>query len=221
MVGLPTFAGRRLRSRPNDWWFSEVNGRPRDFRQNEIRILFKPAMRPKQQEEKTNMKTRHTLTLIAMSALVAVTAFGILRDTRQAQAKESVSGKNAIVTKTDPADGPAGVYTTTITPADIPPDLPPEVVGILVGEWQIELTENGANIVSKGGEVVVIGRYTDSPSHVVLRDEGGPLACFDAPGIATGIYTWSFQNDELTLTPVLDRCFGRQLVLSAHPLQKQ
>lgn len=167
------------------------------------------------------MKTRRTLTLIATSAVVAGTAFGILRDTRQAQAKESVAGRNAIVTKTNSADGPAGVYTTTITPADIPPDLPPEVVAILVGQWQIELTEDGANIVSKSGEVAVIGRYTAGPSHVVIHDEAGPLACFDAPGIATGIYTWTSQNDELTLTPVLDRCFGRQLVLTAHPLQKQ
>lgn len=167
------------------------------------------------------MKTRHTVTLIAMSAVVTVMAFGILRGTRQAQAKESVPGRNATGITTEPADGPAGVYSTTITPADIPPDLPPEVVTILVGQWQIELTADGANIVSKSGEVVVIGRYTASPSHVVLRDQGGPLACFDAPGIATGIYAWSVQSDELTLTPVLDRCFGRQLVLTAHPLQKQ
>lgn len=167
------------------------------------------------------MKTRHTLILITIGAVVAVTALVILRGTRQAQAKEFMPERNAIVTNTNSEDVPAGVYTTTITPADIPPDLPPEVVDILVGQWQIELTEDGANIVSKNGEVVVFGRYTASPSHVVLRDEGGPLACFDAPGIATGIYSWSFQNDELTLTPVLDRCFGRQLVSTAHPLQKQ
>lgn len=167
------------------------------------------------------MKTKHTPTLITIAAVVAVMAFGILRATRTAHAMASVTGRTATVAKTDMATVPTGIYTTTITLADIPPEFPPEVVAVLVGEWQIELTENGTNIVTKNGEVAVIGSYTAGQSHVVLRDQEGPLACFDAPGIKTGVYTWSFENNQLTLTPVLDRCFGRQFVLTVHPLQKQ
>ena len=157
------------------------------------------------------MKTRRILTLTAIAALVALVVMSAGRGTKPVQAKTAV----------DQPQVPAGVYTTTITPADIPPEFPPEAIPVLVGTWQVELTEEGANIVSKDGEVVVIGRYTASPSHVVLRDEEGPLACFDGHGIATGVYNWSFQNNELVLTPVLDRCAGRRIVSSAHPLQLQ
>lgn len=167
------------------------------------------------------MKTRHTVTLITTVAVVAVTAFGILRGTPKAHAMASVPERTATAAKPDFAEVPTGIYTTTITLADFPPGFPPEAIAILVGQWEIELTEDGTNIVTKDGDVVVIGRYTAGRSHVVLRDEEGPLACTDAPGIATGVYTWSFENDELTLTPVLDRCFGRQFVSTVHPLQKQ
>ena len=167
------------------------------------------------------MKTKHTVSLITIVAVVAVTAFGILRGTREAQAMAPVPGTTATAAESDFPEVPTGIYTTTITLADFPPGFPPEAVAILLGQWQIELTEDGTNIVTKDGDVVVIGRYTAGRSHVVLRDEEGPLACTDAPGIATGVYTWSFENDELTLTPVLDRCFGRQFVSTVHPLQKQ
>lgn len=163
------------------------------------------------------MKTKHTMTLLTTAALVGVTTFGVLRGTRPAQAM----GTTTMVAETDHPTVPAGIYTTTITPADIPPDFPPEVAAILVGQWETELTADGENITSKDGEVVVSGHYTASPFRVVVTDEAGPLACFDAHGIATGIYTWSFENGELVLTPVLDRCFGRQFVLTTHPLQKQ
>ena len=121
------------------------------------------------------------------------------------------------------ADGggiPAGIYSTTITMADIPPDFPPEVAEILVGTWFTELTAEGATIVRKNGDVVAYGTYTSSKSYFVIRDKGGPLACTDAHGIATGVYTWSLENNELTLTPVLDRCFGRMFVLTLRPLQQ-
>jgi len=121
------------------------------------------------------------------------------------------------------ADGngiPAGVYATTITMADIPPGFPPEAAEILVGTWWTELTEAGETVIWRNGEVVANGRYTSSKSHFVIRDISGPLACTDGPGIATGVCTWSTENNEHTLSPVLDRCFGRMFVLILRPLHQ-
>jgi hypothetical protein len=117
---------------------------------------------------------------------------------------------------------PPGTYTATITESDIPPGFPPEAIPVLVGQWQIEFTEAGTLIVSKKGEgVVVVGRYTSNPVRYVTTDLLGPLACVDEPGEATGVYEWTFENNELTLTVVHDRCAGRAFALTVHPLQKQ
>lgn len=119
------------------------------------------------------------------------------------------------------SDGiPFGSYSTTVTLADIPPDFPPEVADILVGTWVTEFTEEGMTVVHKNGELVAYGTYTSSKSYLVFRDKGGPLACTDAHGIANGVYVWSFDNGELTLSPVLDRCYGRQFVLTLRPMQQ-
>ena len=115
---------------------------------------------------------------------------------------------------------PAGSYSATITMADIPPGFPPEAAEILVGTWVTELTDSGATVIWRNGEVVANGTYTSSKSYFVIRDVSGPLACLDARGIATGVYSWSLENNELTLTPVLDRCFGRMFVLTLRPLQQ-
>ena len=115
---------------------------------------------------------------------------------------------------------PPGVYSITVTMADIPPDFPPEAAEILVGTWNVELTAEGTTIVTKNGEFVANGVYESSKSHFVIRDIGGPLACLDARGIATGVYTWTLDNDELHLSAVLDRCFGRAFVLNLRSLQR-
>ena len=119
------------------------------------------------------------------------------------------------------ANLPPGIYATTITAADIPPEFPPEAAAILVGYWEVEFTESGSFITAKDGAPVVIGRYNSNPSRLIMRDLEGPLACTDAPGIATGIYRWSLSGDELLLTTVEDRCFGRSFALTVHPVQKQ
>jgi hypothetical protein len=113
-----------------------------------------------------------------------------------------------------------GVYSVTVTMADIPPGFPPEASEILVGTWNTELTEEGTTIVSKNGAVVATGRYTSNKSHFVMSDLEGPLACTDAKGIATGVYEWTLVGNELTLSTVLDRCFGRNFVLTLRPLQQ-
>ena len=116
---------------------------------------------------------------------------------------------------------PPGIYATTITAADLPAEIPPEFVAILVGYWEVEFTESGSHLVSKDGSPVAVGRYNSNPSRIVMTDLEGPLACTDANGIATGSYRWTLSGNELLLTNANDRCEGRQLVLTAHPLQKQ
>ena len=114
---------------------------------------------------------------------------------------------------------PPGTYSATIVEADIPPGFPPEAIPILVGYWETEFGEDGDYIVTKDGEFVANGRYTSNSGRFVMRDLGGPLACLDAPGIATGVYEWSLENDELVVSPVHDGCLGRAAVLTAHPLE--
>jgi hypothetical protein len=122
--------------------------------------------------------------------------------------------------KADSPKLPPGIYATTITESDVPPYFPPEVIEILVGEWRTEFTDGGTYIVTKEGEIVVVGRYTSNRDRFVMTDLQGAYACTDAPGIATGVYRWSLENNELVLVPVLDRCDGRKLALTSHPLQK-
>jgi hypothetical protein len=118
-------------------------------------------------------------------------------------------------------DLPAGIYATTITEADIPAEFPAEVVAILVGYWEVEFTEAGSYLVSKEGFPVATGRYNSNPGRINMKDLEGALACTDAPGIANATYRWALSNSELLLTTVNDRCAGRNLVLTAHPLTKQ
>ena len=119
------------------------------------------------------------------------------------------------------ANLPPGIYTMTLTEADIPESFPPEIVQLLVGVWETEFTESGSYIVSKDGYPALVGRYNSNPGRIVMTDLQGPLSCTDAPGIATATYRWTLAGDELVLTTVNDRCVGRNLVLTAHPLQRQ
>jgi hypothetical protein len=119
------------------------------------------------------------------------------------------------------ANVPAGIYTTTLTEADIPAEFPPEFIPVLVGDWEVEFSESGSYIVSKDGYPEVVGRYNSNPARIIMTDLQGPLSCTDEPGIATATYRWTLAGDELILTTVNDRCAGRNLVLTAHPLQRQ
>jgi len=123
--------------------------------------------------------------------------------------------------KADSTKLPPGTYTTTIVESDVPPSFPPEAVALLVGEWQIEFTEGGSYIVTKDGDIAVVGRYTSNPSRLVMTDLQGAYACTDAPGIATAVYRWSVENNQLILSAALDRCAGRHVALTSHPLQRQ
>jgi hypothetical protein len=115
---------------------------------------------------------------------------------------------------------PPGSYSVTVTLADIPPEFPPEIGALLVGTWVTDFAPDGTTAVSQNGNVVVTGRYRSGSSYFVMTDLDGPMACRDARGIATGVYAWSIENNELHLTTVLDRCFGRMFILTLRPLHQ-
>lgn len=149
------------------------------------------------------MKTQHLFSIKLISAVLILTfAIGV---------PSTLAASGQV---------PPGQYTTTLTVADIPPDFPPEVAEILVGTWTVHFNDDGITEAYKNGELVAYGRYTSNKSHIVMTDTGGPLACLDARGIATGVYTWRLVNNELQLSAVLDRCFGRQFVLTLRSLQR-
>jgi hypothetical protein len=72
---------------------------------------------------------------------------------------------------------PPGTYMTTITPEDIPASFQPEAAQILIGQWQLEFTDNGIAFVTKDGELVVTTRYRSNPARLILQDQSGSLAC--------------------------------------------
>jgi hypothetical protein len=116
---------------------------------------------------------------------------------------------------------PNATYAMTLNPGDVPPFFPPEIIDLIVGDYELDLNDPSAYIVRLNGEVVVEGRYTSNPARLVMRDTGGPFACLDEPGMAQGVYAWSLDNEELTLTVVQDHCFGRAFVQTVKPWQKQ
>jgi hypothetical protein len=93
-------------------------------------------------------------------------------------------------------------------------------VPVLVGTWGIEFTDGGVSVTQKDGATVVTGNYVSNPSRLILQDEAGPLACVE-PGTGTGVYGWSFQNEQLKLNEIHDACAGRSVVLTARVWQKQ
>ncbi len=116
---------------------------------------------------------------------------------------------------------PNTTYTMTLVPEDFPPFFPAEIVELLTGDWELDFTDPRISVARLNGEVVVESRYTKNPARLVLRDLAGPLACLDEPRFAQGVYGWSLDNGELSLTVVQDRCDGRPFVLTVKPWTMQ
>jgi hypothetical protein len=114
---------------------------------------------------------------------------------------------------------PNATYTMTLGPEDFPPFFPPEIVDLLSGDWELDLTDPRNYLIRLNGAVVVIGRYTANPARLVMHDLDGPLAC--PGGLAHAVYAWSLDDDELRLASVQDRCDGRTFVLTTKPWDTQ
>lgn len=114
---------------------------------------------------------------------------------------------------------PLGTYVTTIRAADIPAAFPSNVRPLLLGTWNLRFGPDSRYVTSKGGKVMVEGRYTVKQDRIVMTDEKGPAACFSVPGAATGTYRWSVPGPSmLKLAAIEDKCAGRSLVMTIRPL---
>jgi hypothetical protein len=116
---------------------------------------------------------------------------------------------------------PGATYVMTLGPGDFPPFFPPEIVDLLSGDWQLDLTDPRTYVTRLNGDAVVVGRYTANPARLVMHDQTGPLTCPAESGLAHAVYAWSLDGEELSLASVQDRCEGREFVLTVKPWQKQ
>lgn len=118
---------------------------------------------------------------------------------------------------------PAGTYTTAITAEDVAKyGLPSPYPELLVGDWEMFFGEDGSfevrNLTTGGSGQ---GTYTANPVVLIFGKDTGELACIP-PGHAA--YKWSASGNTLILTGASDqndRCWGRFIVFSSHPLVKK
>ena len=117
----------------------------------------------------------------------------------------------------------AGTYTTTITAEDVAKyGLPSPYPEILIGDWEMFFGDDGSFTVRNlttgdSGQ----GSYMANPVVLIFSKDTGKLACIP-PGHAA--YKWSMNGNLLTLigaSEVNDRCWGRYIVSTSHPLVKK
>jgi len=118
---------------------------------------------------------------------------------------------------------PTGTYTTAITLADVSKyGLPSPYPEILVGYWKMSFGENGSFEIQKlGTDLSAHGTYMANPTVLIFGEDTGELACIP-PGHAA--YKWFVSGDTLLITGASeqnDRCWGRYIVSTSHPLVKQ
>ena len=102
---------------------------------------------------------------------------------------------------------PVGVYTVSISEADLPTDLPGGAA--LRGQWTLTLNEDGTYTVARQDVgVMAVGTYEVDGATLTLSGWGGLIACdageaAGAGGEAAGAsYAWELDGQELTLTPI-------------------
>ena len=102
-----------------------------------------------------------------------------------------------------------GTWVTTLTEAESPASY---------GQWEMTFADGGrfsARLDRTGGTVE--GRYTFTQEQYVETDESGRYSC----GNETATYKWSVEKDNLTMTPIDDKCGGRRVVLGLHPWSRK
>jgi hypothetical protein len=119
-----------------------------------------------------------------------------------------------------PSAPPLGTYTMSIAAEDALPNVPAEVRSNFDGKWELTFAKGNIYQIAKDGTLVVEGQLTSAREQLKLTDERGALACTQQPGMETGTYKWSYQQQELTFTAVEDKCEGRRAVLTLHPWRK-
>jgi hypothetical protein len=118
---------------------------------------------------------------------------------------------------------PTGTYTTTITLADVEKyGLPSPYPEILAGDWEMIFNEDGSfEVRNLDTEQSGQGVYFTNHAVFIFGKDSGELGCYSP---AYAVYKWSASGNMLTLTAASegsDRCWGRYLVSTSHPLVKQ
>ena len=103
--------------------------------------------------------------------------------------------------------GLPGVYWTTIAG---------QKPAVLNGRWRVSFLAGGRYTVAKDGAVLVAGMGSVRGDRITFGHETGPAACRGPQ--ATAVYRWTLRGKTLILTPISERCPGRQVVLATRPL---
>ena len=144
-------------------------------------------------------------------ALFVLTAFAV------AALVLALSPVNA---RADSSVFPTGTYATTITAEDVAKyGLPSPYPEILVGDWEMIFSDDGSFEVTntstgQSGQ----GAYFTNQTVLIFGKDSGELACYSP---AYAVYKWSASGNTLILTAMSDRCWGRYIVSTSHPLVKQ
>lgn len=127
-----------------------------------------------------------------------------------------------LTARADKSAFPTGTYTTAITLADVEKyGLPSPYPEILVGDWEMIFRANGiVDVINLSTGDSAQGVYFTNQTVLIFGKDSGVLDC-DSPAYA--VYKWSTSGSALILTAASegsDRCWGRYIVNTSHPLVK-
>ena len=112
----------------------------------------------------------------------------------------------------------SGVFTVTITRADIPPGLSGGPA--LTGLWNITFSGDGTYSLARQdvGEVVT-GTFDAAEATLTFNEWRGLVGCdITADSGEPATYAWQQTEERLTLTPITDSCTERLTLLTTRPL---
>lgn len=117
-----------------------------------------------------------------------------------------------------PSPKPYGNYIFNITISDLANE--PLGFSKYLGWWELQLEKTNIFSFSLDGIEVDEGVYEWTDNQLIFYS-GNKMNCSsfqeDEP---SGIYNWNFDGKALTLSKVVETCYGRGIILRAHSLTK-
>jgi hypothetical protein len=114
--------------------------------------------------------------------------------------------------------GIAGVYTMTLSPADLKGVNGPPAEK-MAGTWIVTFTADGTYSVRQNNTDHVKGTYTSEGDEVTMTDTEGDFACKGDE--LYGVYRFQRDSHSLRLTKIKDdECAGRAAVLTLKPFSE-
>lgn len=115
----------------------------------------------------------------------------------------------------EPQPFPSGIYTFSLSAAEIPPEVPPDILPNMVGTFVVTFSPQGRVKNEVNGKLDAEGHYASTSHYLVITDEAGPGHCEKEH--ATGIYRWELIGNQLRLSSVEDRCRWREFSIVRKP----